>query len=220
MAILETDGIHNSLGSVVHYNRKGKKVMRLKPANYVDPKSPKQLFHREKVRLAGQFTATCKRFLNIGYQDAPEAMDNSSNEARSYILKNCFDTSGELPALDYSIIPISRGLIAAPVITSVTTENGLLTITWKTPVKGDGTRGNDRVMIMFYTSTGAEAFSYYYPDVATRSAGSVSVAIPTSSSTLHCWVFFHNPNVEVGESRSKVSGSVYVGVSNLAYYNI
>jgi len=211
MAIIETDGIQNSLGNVVHYTRKGKKIARLKTASYHDPKSPKQLFHREKVRLAGQFTATCKRFINIGYQAAPEAMDNASNEARSYILKNCFNTSGDLPLLDYSKIPISRGLIPAPIITSVTNENGLLTITWKTPVKGDGTRGNDRVMIMFYTSNGAEAFSYYYPDVSTRSAGTVSVAIPTASSALHCWMFFHNPNVAVGESRERISGSVYVG---------
>lgn len=185
--------------------------MRLKPANYRDPQSPKQLIHREKMRLASRFTATCKRFIYIGYQDCQSGMETPVNEARSYIMKNCFDTSGVLPVMVYSKIPISRGLITPPDIKSISAQNGMLIITWAVPVKGDGTRGNDQVMIMFYTSTGAEAFSYFYQDVATRSAGTVSVAIPTSSSPMHCWMFFHNPNAAVGESRERVSGSVYVG---------
>jgi len=212
MAFQDSDGIHSSLGNVVHYKRKGKNVMRLKPANYDDPKTPKQLAHREKIRVTGQFTATCKRFLNIGYQDAPVAMDNASNEARSFILNNCFDTSGVLPVLDYSKIRISRGLITPPVITHVAVEGGNMTISWAPPVKGEGTNGDDKVMVMFFTTNGEDNYAYFHQDLAVRSAGRATVRLPVSDNPVYGWMFFHNPNVAVGESRGKISDSVYLGV--------
>lgn len=192
--------------------RDGKKCMRLKPAHYTDAKTPKQLINREKIRISAKFTSTCKRFINIGYQDVIKPMSHPSNEARSFILKNCFDSTGELPVLDYSKILISRGHLAAPVINSVITENGNLIINWEKPVKGDGTNGSDHVMIMFFIINGEDNYAIFKQDIAIRSDGTVSVRLPQSDKVVHAWMFFHNPNAATGESRKKISNSVYVNI--------
>ncbi len=212
MAIQDSDGIHNSLGSVVYYMRKGKKCMRLKPANFNDAKTPNQLKHRAKMKLAGEFTSSCKHFLTIGFQDAPVSMDNPSNEARSYIIKNCFDTSGDMPVMEFSKVPISRGYIQRPEMASIKVEGQNAVINWRTPVKGEYADLNDRVMVMVYSDYGIDGKSHFFQDVATRGEGIANIPVPYSTEPLHAWMFFHNPNAATGESKKKISDSVYLGV--------
>lgn len=215
MAIQEADGIHNSLGSVVYYTRKGKKIMRLKSATFTDAQTPNQLKHRQKMRLAGQFTSSCKRFLTIGFQDAPDSMDNPSNEARSYIIKNCFDTTGDQPILDYSKVPISRGYIQRPEIISTSVEGQKLVFNWRVPYKGEEVNTDDRVMVMVYSDYGIGNKAHFFFDVATRGDGTATIQFPFSTEPIHAWVFFHNPNAATGESKKKISDSVYLGVFTL-----
>jgi len=185
--------------------------MRLKSASFKDAKTPNQLKHRHKMRLAGEFTSSCKRFLAIGFQDAPRSMDNASNEARSYIIKNCFDTTGDLPVLDYSKISISRGYIQRPEITSTILEGRNLVIKWRLPYRGENVKADDRVMVMAYSDFGILNKSQFFFDIATRSEGTATIQLPLSTEPVHTWMFFHNPNAVIGESRNKISDSVYLG---------
>lgn len=215
MAIQEADGIHNSLGSVVYYMRKGKRCMRLKSASFTDARTPNQLKHREKMRQAGEFTASCKRFLTIGFQDAPVSMDNPSNEARSYIIIHCFDTTGDQPVLDFSKVAISRGYIQRPEIINTSVDGQKLVISWRLPYKGEEVKPDDRVMVMVYSDYGIGNKAHFFLDVATRGEGAATVLMPFSTEPIHAWMFFHNPNAATGESKKKISDSVYLGEFSL-----
>lgn len=209
MAIDNGSGASGSLGHLIYYYRKGKKCIRTKPAHVFNPKTASQTHYRTKMSMAGKLIRNLRKFIDIGYQ-ATE-MDMPMNEARQYMLNNCFTKSADgATIMDYPKVIISRGEIAKPQETSLTIEGNTAHINWKTPVKGDYTDGDDKVMIAMFMDEGKDGLSQLLCNVAYRKDGSCTVPVPLSDEPVHMWMFFYNPDIAPGESRRKVSESVYL----------
>lgn len=213
MARINDDGLHGMLGPLITYVRKGKRVVRTKPASFTDAETPRQLKHREKIRLAGIFTKTSKKFITIGYQQA--TIDSPSNEARSFIIKNCFVDADPLPYLDYSKVLISRGTIQKPLDALAIIKDNEVQVTWNNQrIPGIFTDMQDNVMIMMYCIIENEGYSYFFPNIAKRIDGTATVKIPRNDLPLHIWMFYNNSDVATFESKNKISDSVYLGMTN------
>lgn len=69
---------------------------------------------------------------------------------------------------------------------------------------------SDHAVVLLYDSAGK--FDQF-TDAALRSDSSVLIEIPKDAIyPLHVWMFFHNPGFNVGESKDKISDSVYLGI--------
>jgi hypothetical protein len=208
MATDNGNGASGSLGPIIYYTRNGKKCMRMKPAHVKNPKTKGQTHHRNKIKLAGRLIRGLRKFIDIGYQATDS--DMPMNEARQYIIRNCFNNDVENTVLDYSQVMIARGELAKPEETTFTIENNSARITWKTPVRGDNTKGDDKVMIAMYSDEGSEPLAQMLSNAAYRKDGVVTVSIPIHDQPLHYWMFFYQPDYCTGESRRKISDSVYI----------
>lgn len=209
MAIDRNGRIKGSIGNVVHYNLGDKNIMRLKPGYMHNPRTPKQQNHRAKIRLSGRFNKAMIDFIKIGYQAT--SLDYPSNEARQYIIKNCFIETPQGMVLDYPSILVSRGELNMPEEFSMTADGSAITVKWKTPVKNDGNDGMDKVMIAMYMDDTPLGQSWLHRSVALRREGTATVPIPPHNSPVHVWMFYYNAEKALGESRKKISDSVYLG---------
>lgn len=185
--------------------------MRLKPAHVSNPKTKSQTHHRNKIRMAGRLVKGLRKFIDIGYQATD--FDMPMNEARQYMIRNCFSNNNEDTVLDYSKVMIARGELLRPEETTLTIVNNTARVTWKTPVKGDYTNGDDKVMIAMYSDEGYEPLTQMLSNAAYRKAGEVTVSLPIHNQPLHLWMFFYQPDYCAGENRKKISDSVYLSIS-------
>jgi len=209
MASETSKGVTGSLGPVVYYFRKGKKCMRTKTQDFHDAATPTQLKHREKIRRSAQFLRTSIKAINIGYQDTDK--DSPSNEARSFLVKNCFIETASLPVLDFSKVMVSRGFITAPQNSIISKDDKSLVITWDVPKKGEKLNVEDDANIVMYSDDSKEGTMHFLRNVALRKDGAVTLPIPYRTAPLHIWMFFSCSDALTKESKSKISDSVYLG---------
>jgi hypothetical protein len=198
-----------SIGNLVVYPLGEINVIRTKPAYVNDAKSEKQLIHRAKIKLASRFTKEFYKFIQIGYQET--TMDYPSNEARSYLMRNCFDLTPSGPKMLYPLVKISRGNIKKPENCVVSTTDDQMQISWKKPEKKDYTDPSDKVMVALLAEEEDALVSHQISTTAFRKDGSVTLDIPAHNNPLQVWMFFSNSDVAVGESKDKISDSVWVG---------
>lgn len=209
MAIDKGNGPEGSMGNIVHYMLKGKKVMRLKPAHMTNPQTTAQTNHRTKIILSSRFVKAMNNFIKIGYQAT--SLDYPSNEARQYLMKKCFAITEAGPLLEYHTVVLSRGEIRKPEDTEMSINDTSANVSWKKPVPGDYNDGSDKVMIAIFSEEGEFGTSWLLSNVALRMDGNAVLQIPVHTKPIHVWMFFHNAEKAVGESRKKVSDSVYLG---------
>lgn len=205
------DGARGSSGNLIFYVRKGVQCSRVRTANFHDAKTPGQLAHREKMRLTANFVRKCIKAIRIGYQASDK--DSASNEIRSFIMKNCFVQGAALPELDYSKILVSRGNLVPPRNTTLTVDASTATITWEN-IKGanESFKLSDRIIVVLYSEKDLDGFSNIVDELGTRKDMKASFNFSKRSLPLHAWMFFTNSDMAVGESRQKISNSVYLGV--------
>lgn len=212
MATEKRGRINGSIGNIVHYTLGDKNVMRQKPAYVHNPRTTKQQNHRAKIRESSKFIRSIHTFIKIGYQAT--SLDYPSNEARQFLIRNCFIETPEGMLLNYPSVPVSRGELKKPEEFGMTTNGTIATITWKSPVKQDFTDGTDKVMIIMYSNETTEGMSWLKSSVAFRADGKAILDIPAHELPIHVWMFFYNAEKAVGESRKKISDSVYLGELN------
>ncbi len=213
MAIEKNHSLTGKLGPTVSYILNGQIVVRI-IGNYIDPKTTKQLKNREKMRLTSRFIRAMHSTIKIGYQET--SIDYPSNEARQFLLKNCFSEVNESIVLEYGNIKIARGEIVPPEETSLTkiddpsgnSTQQLALITWKKPIKQNST---DMVILAMFSDTGEQGVAWPHRNIAHRKDGTVSLPLPKSDQPVHFWMFFYNDEAANGESRKKISDSVYLG---------
>jgi len=209
MAIEKHGRTSGSIGNIVHYTLRGKNVMRLKPGIKNNPRTAKQQNHRAKIRESSKFIRSINSFIKIGYQATP--LDYAANEARQFIIKNCFIETPDGVKLNFPSILVSRGELKKPENYSMTVDGTTATITWKKPEKRDYTDGTDKVLIALYSDTPPEGSSWLKISVAFRSDGTATIEIPAHELPIHAWMFFYNAEKATGESKKKISDSVYLG---------
>lgn len=198
-----------SIGNLTFYRLKDKDVVRIKPAHVTNPRTTAQTNHRMKIKLASRLLKSMHSFIQIGYQET--SLDYPANEARQYVMKNCFDITDNGPVIDYSKVLISRGSIAKPEDISFVSDDDMVEISWKTPAKGDYTNGEDRFMIAMFMDEGEYGKSELIVSPARRNDGTTTAKIPDHSAPVQIWAFFYNAEAAVGESRKKISDSVWIG---------
>lgn len=198
-----------SIGCLLHYSLKGKQVVRHKPAHMTNPKTIGQTNHRMKIKLSSRFIKSIHNFIKIGYQAT--SLDYPSNEARQYMIKNCFTVTSDGVLMNYPSVAVSRGEIAKPEDFTMSIVVNTAHISWKTPVKGDYTNSEDKVMIVLFNDEGREGISWQLSNVASRQDGNTIFTVPIHTKPVHAWMFYYNPEKAVGEDRKKVSDSVYLG---------
>lgn len=198
-----------SIGNLTFYRLGDKDVIRIKPAHVRNPRTKAQTNHRLKIKLASRLLKSIHSFIQIGYQET--SLDYPANEARQYLMKNCFDITDNGPVIDYSKVIISRGSITKPEEIKFVADDDKFEITWKIPVKGDYTNGEDRLMIAMFMDQDIEGKSELVVSPARRKDGIVTANIPDHKAPVQIWIFFYNAEEAVGESRMKISDSVYVG---------
>lgn len=211
MAIVTPKGLSGVLGPLIFFSRNGILCSRVKPAHVHNPKTPRQTNHRNKLGLSSRFIKACSKSVKTGYQAT--SADHCYNEARRFIYKNCFiDSADGNPQMIWENILISRGLIQKPEEFSMIPDCESVTINWKLPVKGDGTDGGDFVMVLMFSDEGKSGLALEHDKTAQRKDGTARFALLKSPKPVHAWMFFYNPLVCDGESRAKISDSVYLGM--------
>ncbi len=219
MAIDNGNGVTGPFGNASFYVRKKKKIIRAKPEHYSDANSPAQQFQRTKLKLTSRFVNSLKSTIKTGYQATDEdRYDNYSNEIRQNILKTCFVNVDDQPVLLYEKIKISRGDIKAPEdctmqIAEIPDSKGMkmATITWKKPEESDVENKSDKVVIATFSDIGIYGESATHSNLAERKDGTVMIPITRSNAPVNIWMFFQNNDAATGESKLKISDSVYLG---------
>ena len=200
------------VGNVTCYQLNGEDIMRIIPAHVSNPNTTAQSNHRTKMRLASKFLKTLNDCIKIGYQDT--SADYPANEARQYLIKNCFNITPAGPVLDYKKVMISRGEIEKPMEHSCVKDGNTAKISWKT-LPGDSVkRQDDRAMVVMFIDQAENSKSVLLSTPARRRDGNVSVEIPAHTVPVQVWMFFYNAEEQVGESRKKISDSVWLGTIN------
>src|ERR1035437_6284083 len=121
-----TGAMRKSMGNVITTTYNGKNVIRSKPIKKYDPKSKKQLKHRERFKiLANLYRSLC------GCADAGFVENRKGKTAYNlYIAANfptAFEITGEVAVFQYSRLVVSKGsLPKLDVIESVMGEEGIL----------------------------------------------------------------------------------------------
>ncbi len=197
------------IGNLVFYNLKGEDLIRVIPANVHNPNTTAQSNHRTKVKLASKFLKTMNEFIKIGYQAT--SADYPANEARQYLIKNCFNITPAGPVLDYKKVLIARGDIPAPLEYKMSVEANSASISWKTSTRDTVKRQDDRAMVAMFMEDGEKSTSELMHTPAHRRDGSVTVTIPSHTVPAQIWMFFYNAEEEVGKSRKNISDSVWLG---------
>ena len=210
MAIVTPNGLSGALGPVIFFMRNGKLCSRVKAAHVYNPQTPAQMNHRNKLGLSSRFIKACNKTIKTGYQAT--SADHCYNEARQFIYKNCFiDSADGKPQMIFENILVSRGLITKPEECSIHTTGTDVRINWKLPVKGDGTNGEDYVMVEMFSDEGVHGLALAQHKIARRKDGTAQFPLLQSPKPVHIWMFFYNPFTCEGESREKISDSVYLG---------
>lgn len=208
MAKNKNGKLSGTIGNLIHYENNGEQCIRIKGAEYNDANTEVQQSHRGKIRQSGQFLKECKRIIKIGFQASDK--NNYFNEANSYMYYNCFRREDSKDYLDFSKVKISRGNIPAPEDCSIVLSGNKLEIKWRPYNKYERAFKSDHAVVMLYDSEGK---SHNFTEAALRSDSSAQIEIPKNAIyPLHVWMFFHNPGFNVGESKDKISDSVYLGI--------
>jgi hypothetical protein len=189
----------------------GVPILTLKrPTNAQSPKlslTPNAELVEGKIKIGGKFIKSLDKFIKIGYQASE--FDTQANEAMSYLLKNCFIVEEEKTKLDYSTFPLSRGEMTAPEKCTLTISENTVLVTWEYLANPWFSKGEDKLMVALHVEDDKKSYSQIQTNVAYREAGRASFPIPITDKEVHLWLFFHNSDNAVGESRKNISDSVY-----------
>ncbi len=207
MAIENGDSLSGRIGEIIFYEWKGRKCRRVRPAHVKNPQTKAQTHHRDKIKIGSKFLKTLDRFIKIGYQASE--FDTQANEAMSYLIKNCFVLEEGKTKLDYSTFPVSRGEMTASEKCTLTKSENTALVTWEYLANPWFSKGEDKLMVALHVEDDEKSYSQMLTNVAYREAGHASFPIPITDKPVHLWLFFHNSDNAVGESRKNVSDAVY-----------
>lgn len=212
MAINKNGHLRGKVGNTINYQLNGQDVVKIRAAHVFNPNTPGQVAQRIRIKTSSRFVKSVHNFIKIGYQAT--SLDYPANEARQFMLRNCFTNGEHGPVLDYEKVMISRGLLKKPEDITFTIVDKSVVINWKKPSPSEH-NGDEKVMITMYWEEGKadkpEGMSQLINNGIRRRDGSISIPIPSHSSPLNSWLFFYDPEASVGESRKKISDSVWLG---------
>lgn len=208
MAKKKNGKLSGRIGNLIHYTRNGVDCVRSVPAHYHDANTPEQQLNRKKISLSGKFLRSFRNTLKIGFQGTE--MDNYFNEPNAWLINNCFIAEGSELSIDFSKVKMARGTIPAPEECSMNISGNILEIMWRPFNKFERAFKSDHAVVLMYDSEGKGS---NFLNAGLRSDSIAKIEIPEKAIfPIHVWMFFHNPGFNVGESKDKISDSVYLGM--------
>ena len=149
-------------------------------------------------------------FLRVGYKLYANKM-TQFNSAMSYQLQNAI--TGVYPdfSIDYTKVLVSKGaLLRAEAATGVSTEAGVVKLSWTDNSTSGGAKATDKALIMLHN--GDKKVAVYDTAGSARSVGTQSLSVPVdfSGDEVQAYLGF------ISEDGTEVSNSVYVGAITVA----
>jgi hypothetical protein len=195
-----------ALGNIVGSTYKGKGIVRMKPAQVTDRKTPAQEAQRMRFGLVQEFLKISRPFIEIGYGKYSRDM-SAVNAATSELLKN--GVTGEFPALELSFpdIMVAKGSLTPPRNAQVSLLSETeVEVRWTVDSDRGSARPDDVPMVLLYNEVQKEIVSSV--SAGQRNDGKVSFSIPEdyAGQNLHVWLAFRKT------TSNECSGSVHVGV--------
>ncbi|TNE70791.1 hypothetical protein EP331_11170 [bacterium] len=196
---------NGSVGNVVVTQWKGIGVMREKPQQVHNPKTPAQLAHRAKFSLMVAFLAEATDFVNIGFKHLADKK-SAFNVAMQENIGNA--VAGDYPdlSIDMEEVTLSRGKLRKllnPTISS--TVANTLELNWTDNTGNGNALDTDKLMVFAYDTDSLDG--YCEVKVANRSETGYQMALPFefSGKEIHVIVGL------VKADGAKVSNSQYLG---------
>jgi hypothetical protein len=177
MAIIQNPfigGIRKSLGNVSFYKQYGKIIMRAKPLNPKNPKTPAQLKQRSKMRTIIQFVRQVAPLIKLVYADILTDMPRF-NKIVGINLKNAF--TGNPPVLDHTKV-VFCDLIGSTIsgVEITAQPNHIMEITWDPNTGHPDEMASLLTFILINCTTNKVLVCR---DLVSRNAGSVSITVPS-----------------------------------------
>lgn len=192
------------VGTVVGAIWKGIGTIRALPASVANPRTEGQVNQRTKFTAVVEFLQPSLAFVQQGFRFYAKGM-SAYNAAQSYILKNAITGTSPNFSVDYANALVSRGKLEGVQGGLAAEESGSVTVTWTDNSAIGNARPDDKVMLLIYNTTQADAKSVL-EDAAVRETATISTSVTaTSGDILQVYLAFQSAD------GSMVSNSKYVG---------
>ena len=203
-------GFSGKVGNIIGGSWKGIDYMRIKPSNVANPRTQGQVDQRTKFANVLNFLQPMTEFLRVGFKLYAIKM-TQFNSAMSYQLQNAI--TGAYPdfLIDYTKVLVSKGaLLRAEDATGVSTEVGIVKLSWTDNSASGGAKATDKALIMLYNED--KKVAVYDTAGAVRTAGTQNLPVPVdfSGDEIQAYLGF------ISEDGTEVSNSVYVGAITVA----
>jgi hypothetical protein len=192
-----------TLGNVVGYCYKGKYCLRSRPVRKSQNLSLKQIVQQEKFALAGKFVHCLSPVFAYSIPDRKKM--TKSNFVMSRTLR--FAMTGTYPDLriDYSQVPVCRGMLQSAWSEKARSESGNVIFTWEYNSQRHGNAKEDDKAILVVYCEALNQCTYSIHDI-NRKAGNAT--LPVSKYIGHkveTWIGFISANGKL------ISNSMYTG---------
>ncbi|RYD92620.1 MAG: hypothetical protein EOP54_20510 [Sphingobacteriales bacterium] len=174
------------------------------------PASLKQLDQRARFAAVLQYLAPIKDMLILGFKGQNAGRATGFNMGIQHAIINA--VTGTYPdyQVDKALVQISRGTLQKPgSVVVASTVAGALELSWLPQVNNLNAFASDTLVALLYNEE--QSLFLSYTDVATRQAGTATIAIPTdfSGQTVHAYFFY------IKEDGSRQSISIYQGPTTI-----
>lgn len=171
-----TGKMAKSFANVNTYVHRGQNVISSKAFNRKDPNTEAQQSQRAGFKLIAGVGQLLGSFLNKGFPGLPERL-SAYNYFMKLNLPSALDTSGDVPAINYSTLIIARGGLTLPNVQSVTLADDKLTVALLTNSALLNVNDDDVV----YLVAGTQSGGLYATSVARGAADSIEMVLSMPS---------------------------------------
>ena len=208
MAIVQnpiTGRTKKKFGSAVFSKQFGKNVMRTKPLEVKNPKTPGQVNQRSKFKLMVFVSRQLMGLIRISFQN----MAIGKSAFNAFVSANIKTAITGVPgnySIDWPLLKISKGpLFQSSNLVAAVDQAAMIKRTWNPPINPDDISNSDKLFTIAFNITKNEWS--YGQSVTIRSAASDEQGVPASwaGDTVHVYTFFISPDGK------QCSDSVYSG---------
>ena len=202
-------GFSGKVGTVVGSSWKGISYMRGQAQSIKNPRTAKQIAHRDKFALALSFIRPIQSFIKVGFKTYA-THQSAFNAAMSYTLRNAIKGSYPNFSIDYTQAMVSRGSLAKPLNIQKLNNEGEIAVSWQDNSGTANALDTDFAMLLAYNDNKQEAV--YDMNSTCRGDEGTSLQYPSdwAGDTVHIYLAF------VSEDGTLVSDSEYVGSETIA----
>jgi hypothetical protein len=195
-----------STSNLVFYNYKGKPCVRTKPVVRNKTVSPVQAINQKKFLKATRFVESLARLINTTIK--PFKRMSASNFLVSHVMKNAICEYYPDFKIDYSLVPVSAGILQRAFGAKVIYNTGNLIFTWNENIPLNNGSANDKAILVAYCEDLNECI--YSTNTSTRRTGIAALSVqPFKDREVHTWIAFRSEDGKL-TSKSTYTGLLFV----------